>query len=41
MEFNIKMVDGNIIYQIIKGDQARDTIDSMSIPMRTNGRLLG
>jgi DNA repair and recombination protein RAD54 and RAD54-like protein len=32
MEFNIKMVDGNIIYQIIKGDQARDSIDSMSIP---------
>jgi DNA repair and recombination protein RAD54 and RAD54-like protein len=32
MEFSIKMVEGNIIYQIIKGDQARYNIDSMNIP---------
>lgn len=32
MEFSIKLVDGNIIFQIIKGDQARYSIDSMSIP---------
>lgn len=32
MEFNIKLVNGNIIYQIVKGDQARYSIDSMSIP---------
>ncbi|KAF8680728.1 hypothetical protein HU200_045569 [Digitaria exilis] len=32
MEFNIKVVEGKIIYQIIKGDQARYSVDSMSIP---------
>ncbi|GJN33499.1 hypothetical protein PR202_gb22108 [Eleusine coracana subsp. coracana] len=32
MEFSIKMVEGNIIYQIIKDDQARYNVDSMNIP---------
>ncbi|KAJ1255781.1 hypothetical protein BS78_K163000 [Paspalum vaginatum] len=32
MEFNIKVVNGNIIYQIIKGDQARYNIEAISIP---------
>ncbi|XP_062188727.1 SNF2 domain-containing protein CLASSY 1-like [Phragmites australis] len=32
MEFNIKVVEGKIIYQIIKGDRARYSVDSMSIP---------
>ncbi|KAL6657246.1 hypothetical protein ACP70R_005026 [Stipagrostis hirtigluma subsp. patula] len=32
MEFNIKVVEGKVIYQIIKGDQARYNVDSMSIP---------
>nr|XP_034571178.1 SNF2 domain-containing protein CLASSY 1-like isoform X2 [Setaria viridis]TKV96955.1 hypothetical protein SEVIR_9G464301v2 [Setaria viridis] len=32
MEFNIKAVEGKIIYQIIKGDQALYSDDSMSIP---------
>ncbi|CAN6176751.1 unnamed protein product [Urochloa humidicola] len=32
MEFNIKVVEGKIIYQIIKGDQAWYSVDSMSIP---------
>uniref|UniRef100_A0A0E0EGH0 Uncharacterized protein n=1 Tax=Oryza meridionalis TaxID=40149 RepID=A0A0E0EGH0_9ORYZ len=32
MEFNIKLVEGQIVYQIIKGDQARWNLDSMAIP---------
>ncbi|WVZ67175.1 hypothetical protein U9M48_016294, partial [Paspalum notatum var. saurae] len=32
MEFSIKVVNGNIIYQIIKRDQARYNIESLSIP---------
>uniref|UniRef100_A0ACD5Z1N8 Uncharacterized protein n=1 Tax=Avena sativa TaxID=4498 RepID=A0ACD5Z1N8_AVESA len=32
MEFSIKLVDGQIIYRVIKGDQARCSPDSMSIP---------
>ncbi|OEL15355.1 SNF2 domain-containing protein CLASSY 1 [Dichanthelium oligosanthes] len=32
MEFNIKAVEGKIIYQITKGDQAHYSVDFMSIP---------
>ncbi|KQK14501.1 SNF2 domain-containing protein CLASSY 1 [Brachypodium distachyon] len=32
MEFSIKLVEGNIIYRVIKGDQARRGVDCMSIP---------
>lgn len=32
MEFNIKVVNSNIAYQIIKGDQAQYAIDSISVP---------
>ncbi|XP_040382284.1 SNF2 domain-containing protein CLASSY 2-like [Oryza brachyantha] len=32
MEFNIKLVDCQIVYQIIKRDQSRYSLDSMAIP---------
>ncbi|KAF0908589.1 hypothetical protein E2562_026637 [Oryza meyeriana var. granulata] len=32
MEFNIKLVEGQIVYQIVIGDQARYSLDSMAIP---------
>ncbi|KAL6896677.1 hypothetical protein ACP4OV_007249 [Aristida adscensionis] len=32
MEFNITVVEGKIIYQIIKGDQSRYSVDIMSMP---------
>uniref|UniRef100_A0ACD5WNP5 Uncharacterized protein n=1 Tax=Avena sativa TaxID=4498 RepID=A0ACD5WNP5_AVESA len=32
MEFSIKLAEGKIIYRVIKGDQARCSPDSMSIP---------
>lgn len=32
MEFSIKLVEGKIIYRIIKGDKARYSLDSMTVP---------
>ncbi|CAM0907482.1 unnamed protein product [Alopecurus aequalis] len=32
MEFSVKLVEGKIIYRVIKGDQARCSPDSLSIP---------
>uniref|UniRef100_A0A0D9X385 Uncharacterized protein n=1 Tax=Leersia perrieri TaxID=77586 RepID=A0A0D9X385_9ORYZ len=32
MEFNIKLVEGEIVYHIIKGYQAQSSVDSMAIP---------